>query len=197
VRHRLPLVLSATALVVALLGSTPLGEAARDAISAVPPFAKKAGYASNAGAVNRIKASKRPRPGFLVPLGQDGKFPVSVGQVGPTGPAGPLGPTGPMGVTGPVGATGPQGAPGASELQTVSAASVNNNVGGLKEVTVSCPSGKKVVGGGAQIQSSPGGAYISKSQPTSDLSGWTAQGYASASGYFWGVVAYAVCAKVT
>lgn len=84
-KQRLPLVISATALVVALFGSTPLGHAV---VSAVPPFAKKAGYATNAGAVNHITAARTPTPGSLVPLGVDGKFPASVGQVGPAGPQG-------------------------------------------------------------------------------------------------------------
>jgi len=66
------------------LGSTSLGGAA---LNAIVPFAKQAGFAKNAGAVNGIKASKLPRPGSLVPLGKDGKFPQSVGQAGPPGPA--------------------------------------------------------------------------------------------------------------
>jgi hypothetical protein len=40
-----------------------------------------ANYAKNAGAVSGIRASKVATPGFLVPLGRDGKFPASVGQV--------------------------------------------------------------------------------------------------------------------
>jgi hypothetical protein len=75
--HRLPLVVAVTALVVALLGSTSLGEAAGDLAGGIVPRAKRADYARNAGAVNGIKASRTPRPGFLVPLGRDGKLPAS------------------------------------------------------------------------------------------------------------------------
>jgi hypothetical protein len=82
VREKLPLVLSATALVVALLGATPLGEAAYNAV----PFAK------NAGKVNGIKASRAPRASQLLPLGPNRKFPSSVVPVGPQGPQGPPGP---------------------------------------------------------------------------------------------------------
>jgi len=96
-KQRLPLTLSAIALVVALFGATPLGRAARDLTGVVPPFAKKAGYATNAGAVNGIRASRTAKAGYLVPLGADGKFPVSVGQAGPAGPAGPAGAQGPAG----------------------------------------------------------------------------------------------------
>jgi len=93
-QQRLPVVLSVTALAVALLGTTPLGRAAHELTRVIPAFAKKAGYASNAGAVDGFRASKTARAGYLVPLGADGKFPVSVGQVGPAGPVGPPGPAG-------------------------------------------------------------------------------------------------------
>jgi hypothetical protein len=105
-KQRLPLTLSALALVVALFGATPLGRAARDLTGVVPPFAKKAGYATNAAAVNGIRASRTAKAGYLVPLKADGKFPVSVGQAGPAGPVGPTGPAGAQGQAGPAGASG-------------------------------------------------------------------------------------------
>ena len=110
---RLPLVLSTTALVVAVFGSTPVGHAVG---SAIPAFAKSAGYAKQAGnasALNGIKASKQPRAGTLLPLGADGKFPVSVGAVGPAGPKGEKGEKGETGAAGQKGATGATGAAGA------------------------------------------------------------------------------------
>jgi hypothetical protein len=67
-------VLSGAALVVALLGATPLGNAAVGVV-------KRALFANNAGAVNKIKASTTPTPGKLLPLGSDGKLPASVIQV--------------------------------------------------------------------------------------------------------------------
>jgi hypothetical protein len=79
---------------VALLGFTPLGEAARNAV----PFAL---FAKNSGKVNGIKASRAPHAGQLVPLAADGKFPDSVGQAGPRGPQGERGP---QGAAGPAGA---------------------------------------------------------------------------------------------
>jgi hypothetical protein len=45
-KTRLPVLSSATALVVAVLGSTPVGNAAGDLLQKVPPFAKRATYAS-------------------------------------------------------------------------------------------------------------------------------------------------------
>jgi hypothetical protein len=89
-RQRLPLILSALALLVALFGSTPIGGAARDAI----PFAL---FAQNAGHVNGITASRKPHPGQLLALGSNGKFPSSVIGRGPVGPQGPQGPQGAAG----------------------------------------------------------------------------------------------------
>jgi hypothetical protein len=86
-KQRLPLILSAAALAVALLGSTPLGHAARSAV----PLAL---FARNAGKVDGIAASRKPKPGMLLPLGSDRKFPPSVVPEGPRGPAGPQGPQG-------------------------------------------------------------------------------------------------------
>jgi Collagen triple helix repeat (20 copies) len=99
------------ALAVALLASSPLGEAAGRTV---------ASYARNAGAVNGIKASRKPVRGRLLPLGRNGKFPSSVvpvvrgarGVDGAQGPRGPEGPRGPSGEPGPPGATGPAGPPG-------------------------------------------------------------------------------------
>jgi hypothetical protein len=88
------------------LAAGPAGGAARRSIAA---------FATNAGAVNGIKASRTPKPGRLVPLGRNAKLPASVvpvrrgargltglqGSVGPQGPAGPSGPAGPPGAAGP------------------------------------------------------------------------------------------------
>jgi hypothetical protein len=85
VKAKLPLVLSATALAVAVLGATPLGHAAYNMVS----------FAKNAGRVNGIKASRSPKANQLVPLGPNKKFPSSVVPQGPPGPQGPAGPAGP------------------------------------------------------------------------------------------------------
>lgn len=189
-RQRIPLVLSVTALVVALFGATPLGKAARQAIPPLAKHSKTSDYATNAGAVNGIKASKRPRVGWLVPLGAGGKFPASVGQVGPQGAQGEKGEKGDKGDKGDTGAQGP---PALSELQIVTADSPNDNIAfTLKEATATCPSGKKVIGGGAQSISSP--AASSTGYPVGD-NAWKAVTYNSGVGFL-GVRAYAVCAKV-
>ncbi|MGZ4386754.1 MAG: hypothetical protein ACXVZO_07470 [Gaiellaceae bacterium] len=191
-KSRLPLVLSATALVVALFGSTPLGHAVA---SVVPPFAKKAGYAKTAGnatAVDGIKAARRPKSGFLVPLGVDGKFPASVGQVGP---AGPQGSAGPAGATGPQGKTGPGGPPGISGYTIVknSASVYGNNIG----AAASCPSGTSVIGGGGDVTSGTSAFGPFRTDGLPDANGWVVRYQMAAAGNFnLSVDAYAICAKV-
>src|SRR5438874_6310487 len=103
---RLPVALSVTAVLLALLGWTPLGEAAK-----VLPFAR---FAANAGKVDGIKATRTPKPGQLLALDGIRKLPASVFPPGFVGAAGPQGPAGAQGAQGPQGATGPQGPPGPS-----------------------------------------------------------------------------------
>jgi hypothetical protein len=93
--HRLPIALSAAALVVAVLSNGPLAAASsglvRHALFADrahtasqanvakrATFAKTAATASNALAVNGLKASANGTPGQLFPLGSDGRLPPSV-----------------------------------------------------------------------------------------------------------------------
>jgi hypothetical protein len=206
VKARLPVVLLATALVIALFGSTPLGHAV---VSAVPPLAshaKTADFARNAGSVNGIRASTRPRVGWLVALGKDGKFPASVGvagtqgPVGPAGPAGATGPTGPKGASGSKGEAGPKGAtgsPGLSGLELVKN-EPSTSIGAFHDTKVSCPAGKVAVGGGAYVFGDGGPHFtLRNSQPLGDDSGWDASAQ-TIDGYnaYWAVYVYALCANV-
>ena len=128
-RNRLATALSAGALVVAVLGVTPLGEAA---VSTV----RTALFAQNAGKVNGIQASRRPMPGRLVPLNARGKFPAGVvptvrgaagaqgagrrqGPPGGAGAVGPPRPQGPAGLQGPQGPKGDPGGPGTRFVNTI------------------------------------------------------------------------------
>src|ERR671936_2076816 len=101
-RYRLPVVLSALALGIAMLALTGLGQAALSIV----PLAK---FAQNAGKVNGIQASRSPQAGKLLALNSAKKFPKSVIPPGTQGPRGPAGPAGATGPTGPAGATGPAG----------------------------------------------------------------------------------------
>src|SRR5262249_33592627 len=142
-QHRVSLCLSATALVVAVFGSTPLGQAATRAVQKVaPPYAKTAGYAKiagNAALLNGHKAAASGAPGTVVVVGAAGKLPASIGAVGPTGPAGP---------------TGISGYEVVKKVDDLSDGS-----SGLGSSGATCPSGKKLLGGGASITTSAG-AYV-------------------------------------
>jgi hypothetical protein len=142
-KWRLPIVLSSTALAIALLGSTSVGQA----FSSGASLAKRASFAKNAGAVNGIKASKQPRPGRLLPLGPDGKFPASVGLAGPQGPKGPKGE---KGDTGEAGAQGPAGTPGTPGISGWGYHVVGHDIGSKKieTWTAPCPAGQQPLGGG-------------------------------------------------
>ena len=70
-KHRTAIALSTTALVVAILGQTSIGNAAVGAV-------RVALFAENAAKVNGIQASRTPVPGRLLALDARGKLPSSV-----------------------------------------------------------------------------------------------------------------------
>jgi Collagen triple helix repeat (20 copies) len=102
-RNRLPIIISVTALVVAVMGVTPLGGAAVNSTASVT----KAELAK-VGLVKRGPRGPRGLRGLR-------------GPIGPQGPQGPVGPQGAAGVKGDTGATGAAGAP-ATKLWAVVAA---------------------------------------------------------------------------
>ncbi len=121
-KPRLPLILSATALLVSLLGSTPLGQAAARAVDQVVPRAKTANFAVNAGKLNGHKSSTDPKPGQIPVVGANGKLAASIGGAGPPGP------------------------PGVSGYQMVERQFAVS--GNTAELNLDCPDGKSVLGGG-------------------------------------------------
>ncbi len=137
-RQRLPLILSSIALVVALLGSTPLGRAAESALEQVVPRAKRADFAANAGKLNGHKSSVNPTRGQIPVVGANGKLAASIGAVGPKGDPGPQ---------------GPQGGPGVSGYLRVSEnITVPDADNGTPDFGVSCPGGRAVLGGGWRFE---------------------------------------------
>jgi hypothetical protein len=214
------LLFALAALVIAALAQAPVGTTARQAGTSVVRralFAYRAGFARNAGhaghadkaaratladraisarnaaratsaavadnanAVNGIQASRTPTPNMLLPLDANGKLPSSIGAVGPVGPAGPAGPIGPAGISG-------------EQLVTAASGSNSNDV---KSQSASCPSGKKVIGGGASVSVTSSPLALTSSAPSGDLTGWTAQAQETAAfAGNWRVSVYAICAAV-
>ncbi len=206
-RQRTPLILSATALVVAVLGATPLGQAAgRQLAAAIPPFAKTAGYAKFAGdstKLNGRRSSLTGAPGTIPVVGKTGKLPASIGVVGPQGPAGPKGDKGlkgdkgDKGATGAAGAAGPAGPPGPSGISGYQVVRVTPGVTGslFSSVEVDCPAGKKVLGGGGNANGINGaGPFLVVSAPKADGTGWYLTVAPPSS---LGVSGYAICAFVS
>jgi hypothetical protein len=169
---RLPIVLSLTALVVAVLGVTPVGEAARDQLrlprnSVGAPQLKQA-------AVTSIKVKN----GSL--LVKD----FMPGQI-PQGPAGPAGPA------------GPQGPAGASAYQTVFTTGAGGSTA-TRTLTASCPAGKRVLGGGVAILPANVAGVAITSSYMSNPTTWTGSAreiVATASD--WSLNAVVICANVT
>lgn len=109
-KQRLPVVLSATALVVAVLGVTPVGQATSTALQT--HFARNANFLR--GNAPSVKAGKKKIPmankagkldkswGAVGPRGLRG-LPGANGANGANGAQGPAGPAGPAGPQGPIG----------------------------------------------------------------------------------------------
>jgi hypothetical protein len=77
------------------------------------------------------------------------------GTAGPAGPAGPVGPQGANGALGPQGQQGPQGPAGSSGITGYEQVfrSVAIPSGAFRTGTLECPAGKRVLGGGAVLNS--------------------------------------------
>ncbi len=93
------------------------------------------------------------------------------GEQGPKGDTGAKGETGPQGPKGDKGDTGPQGPAGSgggmSGYERVSSTSSSTESGTVTQ-TASCPSGKKVVGGGFTVSDFVKDYYLLSSNATSD-----------------------------
>jgi hypothetical protein len=109
------------------------------------------------------------------------------------------GPEGPAGADGAPGSPGSPGSPGLSGVEVVTQGGnvIIDNTLATSSGTASCPTGKKVLGGGISYVSF--GTFLVApntivSQPvTTDPQGWTVAALAQ-NNDDWGVVAYAVCA---
>ena len=177
-RAKLPTILAVTALVVAVLGTSPIGHAAWKA--ALPK-----GSVGTAQLQNNAVTTKKIKNGTLL----KGDFKAGQLPVGPAGPSGPAGPAGPAGATGAAGPTGAAGVLGYIVVQQQSAADSTSP----KFVTANCPTGKKPIGGGAVMNNSGYDVDAYFSYP--DGNGWTG-GFkedTATTGDWWGRT-YVICA---
>lgn len=182
---RLPTVLSATALVVALFGSTPLGRALAEALPA--------GSVGTKQLRNKAVTGKKIAPAAITGVRvKDGSLlaaDFASGQL-------PAGAPGAKGDKGDPGAPGP---PGLSEYEVVTGTSASTSVE-LKSILATCPSGKRALGGGAFLaatQTIAGAPVLTESHPTTSGTIWVVSAHETGS-YAppWSVRAYAICARV-
>jgi hypothetical protein len=150
---RLPIVLSTAALAVALVGSTPVGTAARDPV--VPRNSVGRSQLKN----NAVVSAKVKNRSLVAADFRRGSLPR-----GAQGPAGPPGPTGP---------TGAQGLPGVSGRETVFTTSPSNS-SSYKTVTASCSAGKQAIGGGAAIGPAAAGTAVALTSSYLNQTSWIA-----------------------
>ena len=173
-KTRLPLVLSITALTVAVLGATPLGEAAREQL------APRNSVGTAQLRANAVVSSKVRNRSLLAVDFRRGQL--------PQGPAGPQGPVGPQ---------GPAGAPGISGRELRSATSANDS-SAFKTASAACPSGKQMLGGGVAI--TPSNASVPVAVTTSYFNGTAWIGAARETTPFagsWVLNVIAICATVS
>ena len=134
--------------------------------------------------------------------------PGPAGPAGPAGTAGPMGPRGETGAKGDRGATGPQGLPGA---QGPAGPTGPSGISGWQYVakrmwsdlssnkwisdTVTCPSGKKALGGGVS-STDPYYMRVLQSAPAGEANGWSAS-VRNEDGPTFSVYVWVICAHVT
>lgn len=156
------------------------------ALACIAAVAVAAGAGGSKSAKVKVKCPSRVLTGKKVTCRLIGKLPP-----GPAGPQGPKGPKGQKGDKGPKGDTGAKGAPGANGVsgyevvsQTFKEVFIENSGSprGLSEVkTVSCPGGKRAIGGGTDLGTNPAQngqqrqVTVSLSAPNGTGTGWSVQ----------------------
>jgi hypothetical protein len=175
-RERIPIALSLSALVVAVLGATPVGEAARDLV--IPRNSVGTLHLKN----NAVTSVKVRNFSLLAVDFRRGQLPQGApGAQGPTGPAGPGGPPGP---------------PGLSGLQPVFTTSAIDS-SSTRTLTAACPSGKRAIGGGVSIGPAAVAGVAVTSSYLANPTTWSASAREiTATTATWGLNAVVICATV-
>jgi hypothetical protein len=209
--QKIPIVIALTALVMAVLGASQVGQAAKKLV--LPKASVGTGQLTKNAVTSAkvrdgsltaadfrrgtLKAGPRGPAGPAGPQGANGQ----TGAQGPAGPQGTSGPAGPPGTTGPAGPkgdTGPPGPPGSdgvSGYEVVSSDSVVATAAGVV-AEAECPAGTSVLGGGGTlIGVPPPGAGIVTSRPM-DQQKWYVL-FMAPQPAKWEVRAYAICADVS
>ena len=108
----------------------------------------------------------------------------------------PAGPTGPQGPAGPAGPAGAAGAPGVSQVERVEVTSAVNSTS-PKTTQMACPTGKRLMGGGARLNGSATSVAIQASFPDNDnIYRATGREIVTTSAT-WSLTVFAICAVTT
>ena len=99
----------------------------------------------------------------------------------------------PAGPPGPAGPAGPQGAPGLSGVERLDVTSVTNS-GASKSMAIPCPSGKRLLGGGARLNPQLAQLALQSSYPDNDNVYRVTAREITATAANWSVTVFAVCA---
>lgn len=183
-RRRLPLAVSAIALLVVVLAATPVGDAAK---RLVPPPGSVGTAQLKKGAVTAAKVKLGSLLAADLEPGQAGGSHGSAGpkgapgqqgqrgERGAQGPAGPKGPAGPPGLAGLEGLPGVNGAAGHSGWQLVSSPELLSSTTLYYSAAweVICPAGEHVLGGGVSAPSTTGWV-VDWDGPNTSGTGWGA-----------------------
>lgn len=100
----------------------------------------------------------------------------------------------PAGPTGPVGPAGPAGAPGVSGMERVEATSPSNSTS-TRTMTVACPTGKRLLGGGVRLNPLLSQLAVQQSFPDNDNIYRASVRETTATGANWSITVFAVCAN--
>jgi hypothetical protein len=102
----------------------------------------------------------------------------------PAGPRGPVGPVGPVGPAGPAGLTG---------AERVEATSPSNSTT-TRTMTVACPTGKRLLGGGVRLNPVLAQLAVQQSFPDNDNVYRASVREVTATALNWSITVFAVCA---
>ena len=106
---------------------------------------------------------------------------------GPRGPAGPAGPTGPAGPAGPA---------GLSALERVETTSASNSLTSKTQSTT-CPTGKRLLGGGVRLNPTLTPLVVQQSFPDNDNVYRATVREVSATAANWSITVFAICSNAS
>lgn len=105
----------------------------------------------------------------------------------------PAGPAGPAGLAGPAGPAGPSGLSGVERVETTSA----NTSTTSKSVFLACPTGKRLIGGGARVTGGSPRVAILTSYPDNDNIWRASAAETTATASNWTLTVYSICATTS